>query len=166
MCSSVYHNVCWINQLVYCLEKQRSKNYHHVWKAAKGSNNDRKCQSLSHVRLFVTLLWPTSLLCPWNSPSKNTEMGCQSLLWGVFPTPGSNPGLLHCRQIAVVHKAPLPMESPNKNTETVCHSLLQWIFATKGSNPGLLHCRQILYHLSHQGSVMIKECIFGLIISH
>ena len=27
-------------------------------------------------------------------------------------------------------------------------------FLTQGSNPGLLHCRQILYHLSHQRSLI------------
>ena len=35
---------------------------------------------------------------PWNSPGKNTEVGCHFLLQGVFPTQGLNPGLLHCRQ--------------------------------------------------------------------
>ena len=39
------------------------------------------------------------LLCPWNSPGKNTGVGCNSLLQGIFPTHGSNPGLLLCRQI-------------------------------------------------------------------
>ena len=34
-----------------------------------------------------------------NSPGKNTEVGCNSLLQGIFLTQGSNPGLLHCRQI-------------------------------------------------------------------
>ena len=34
-------------------------------------------------------------------------------------------------------------------------SLFQGIFPTQGSNPGLLHFRQILYHLSHQGSLLI-----------
>ena len=29
----------------------------------------------------------------------NTEGNCHSLLQGIFPTQGSNPGLLHCRQI-------------------------------------------------------------------
>ena len=38
-------------------------------------------------------------LCPWNSPGKNIRVGCQSLLQGIFPTQGSNPGLLHCGQI-------------------------------------------------------------------
>ena len=30
--------------------------------------------------------------------SKNTGVGCHFLLQGIFPTQGSNPGLLHCRQ--------------------------------------------------------------------
>ena len=34
-----------------------------------------------------------------DSPGKNTEVGCHALLQGIFPTQGSNPGLLHCRQI-------------------------------------------------------------------
>ena len=36
-----------------------------------------------------------------------------------------------------------------------CHSLLQGIFPTQGLNLGLPHCRQILYHLSHQGRLVI-----------
>ena len=32
-------------------------------------------------------------------PGKNTWVGCHALLQGIFPTQGSNPGLLHCRQI-------------------------------------------------------------------
>ena len=37
--------------------------------------------------------------CPWNSPGQNTGVGSLSLLQGVFPTQGWNPGLLHCGQI-------------------------------------------------------------------
>ena len=43
-------------------------------------------------------LWPTRLLRPWDSPGKNTGVGCHFLLQGIFPTQGSNPGLPHCRQ--------------------------------------------------------------------
>ena len=39
-------------------------------------------------------LQPTRRLCPWDSPDKNTGVGCQALLQGIFPTQGSNPGLL------------------------------------------------------------------------
>ena len=38
------------------------------------------------------------LLCPWDSPGKNTGVGCHFLLQGLFPTQVLNPGLLHCRQ--------------------------------------------------------------------
>ena len=44
-------------------------------------------------------LWPQGLYSPWNSPGKNTGVGSLSLLQGIFPTQGSNPGLPHCRQI-------------------------------------------------------------------
>ena len=39
------------------------------------------------------------LYSPWNSPGQNTGVGSLSLLQGIFPTQGLNPGLLHCRQI-------------------------------------------------------------------
>ena len=55
-------------------------------------------------RLCPTLCDPmdwlaTRFFCPWNSPGKNTGVGCHSLLQGIFPTRGLNPHLLRCRQI-------------------------------------------------------------------
>ena len=44
-------------------------------------------------------LQPARLLCPWDSPGKNTRVGCHALLQGIFPTQGASSGLLHCRQI-------------------------------------------------------------------
>ena len=35
-------------------------------------------------------LWPTRLLCSWDSPDKNTGVGCHALLQGIFPTQGLN----------------------------------------------------------------------------
>ena len=40
-------------------------------------------------------LWPhglhqARLLCPWDFPGKNTGVGCQFFLQGIFPTQGSN----------------------------------------------------------------------------
>ena len=35
-------------------------------------------------------LQPTRLLCPWDSPGKNTGVGCHFLLQGIFPTKGLN----------------------------------------------------------------------------
>ena len=40
-----------------------------------------------------------ALYSPWNSPGQNTGVGSLSLLQGIFPTQGLNPGLLHCRWI-------------------------------------------------------------------
>ena len=34
-----------------------------------------------------------------DSPGKNTGVGCQAILEGIFPNQRSNPGLLHCRRI-------------------------------------------------------------------
>ena len=39
------------------------------------------------------------LYSPWNSPDQNPGVGSCSLLQGIFPTQGSNPGLPQCRQI-------------------------------------------------------------------
>ena len=44
-------------------------------------------------------LRPHGLYSPWNSPGQNIGVGGFSLLRGIFPTQGSNPGLRHCGQI-------------------------------------------------------------------
>ena len=55
-----------------------------------------KWNSLSCVQLFVT---PWTIQSTFNSPGQNARVSSLSLLQGIFPTQGSNPGLLHCRQI-------------------------------------------------------------------
>ena len=44
-------------------------------------------------------LQPSRLLCPWNSPGKNTGVGSHSFLQGIFTTQGWNPGLPFCTWI-------------------------------------------------------------------
>ena len=63
-------------------------------------DHEVKWKSLSRVRLFVTpwIVASQASLSPWNFPSKNTVVGCHFLLQKIFPTQGSNLGLLHCRQ--------------------------------------------------------------------
>ena len=88
-------------------------------------------------------LGPHGLYSPWNSPGQNTGVGSLFLLQRIFPTQGSNPGLLHFRQILyqLSHK-----EIPRT---------LGWVaypFSSISSWPrnrtrDLLHCRQILYSL-------------------
>ena len=92
-------------------------------------------------------LRPHGLCRPWNSPGQNTGACSLSLLQGIFPTQGSNPGFLHCRRIvyqlshreAQEYWSGQPIPSPA-------------IFPTQEWNEGLLHCRWILYQLSYQGS--------------
>ena len=51
-------------------------------------------------------LEPARLLCPWDFPGKNTEVGCHFLLQGIFLTQGSNLHLLHWQV------GSLPLEPP------------------------------------------------------
>ena len=50
----------------------------------------------SHVRFFVTPMdcKPARLICPCESPGKNTGVHCHFLLQGIFLAQGSNPCLL------------------------------------------------------------------------
>ena len=79
---------------------------HNVFLKALGKSKSRGvhgCFCCSVAQSSPTLCNPmtmaTRLLCPWDSPGKNTGVGCHSLLQGIFLTQGSNLGLLHCRQI-------------------------------------------------------------------
>ena len=49
------------------------------------------CCSAVSDSLWPHGLWPTRLLCPWNSPGKNTGMGSHTLLQGIFPDLGIEP---------------------------------------------------------------------------
>ena len=60
-------------------------------------------------------LQPTRLLCPWDSPGKNTRVGCHSLHQGIFPTQGLNPHLLHLLHCQV---GSLPLVPPGKMQTT------------------------------------------------
>ena len=51
------------------------------------------CSDVSHSSR------PHGLYGPWDSPGQNIGMGSFSLLQGIFPTQGLNPGLPRCRWI-------------------------------------------------------------------
>ena len=104
-----------------------------VFREKKKVNNEA-CESESHSVVFNSL-WRHGLSSPWNSPGQNTGVGSPSLLQGIFPTQGSNPGLPHCRRILY----PLSHWKP-KNTGGDSLFLFQLIFPTQESNWGLLHC--------------------------
>ena len=48
-------------------------------------------------------LGPARLLCPGDSPGRNTGVGCHSLLQGVFPTQGLSMRLLHWQTGSLHH---------------------------------------------------------------
>ena len=58
--------------------------------------------------LVVSHSLPARLLCPWNSPGKNTGVGSRSLLQGIFPIKGSNQG------VPALQADSLPSEPPGK----------------------------------------------------
>ena len=76
---------------------------------------------------------PASLLCPWDSPGKNTEVGCHALLHGIFLTQGSNRHPLHWQAGSLplgppgkpvvnptevkVHPSPSPCEFPRERVQ-------------------------------------------------
>ena len=101
---------------------------------------------------------PTRLPRPWDSPGKNTGVGCHFLLQCMKMKSESEVAQSRrtlsyphgLQPIRLLH--PFFRGFPGKSTGVGCHCLLQGIFLTQGLNPGLLHCRWILYCLSHKGS--------------
>ena len=57
---------------------------------------DTLCLKVKVTHSCLTLCDPWT--SPWNSPGRNTGVGSLSLLQGIFPTQGLNPGLPHWRQ--------------------------------------------------------------------
>ena len=76
----------------------------------------------------LTLWDPMDYYSLWNSPGQNTGVGSISFLQGIFPTQGSNPGLLHWRQILyqLSHKGSL--DKPRQSIKKEGHH-----FANKGA---------------------------------
>ena len=65
------------------------------WGATQLSSRKPCCCLVVSDSLRPHGLQPTRLLCPWDSPGRNTGVSCHFLLQGIFPTQASNPGLLH-----------------------------------------------------------------------
>ena len=64
-------------------------------------------------------LQPDRLLCPWDSPGKNTAVGCHFLLQGIFLTQGSNPHLFHLLHWQAGSLPLSHLGSPVKGTDTL-----------------------------------------------
>ena len=80
----------WAHCCIYCLCETHvlNRNFNGV---LESESETKRCSVVSGS------LQPCGLYSPWNSPGQNTGVGSLSLLQGIFPTQGLNPGLLHCR---------------------------------------------------------------------
>ena len=111
-------------------------------------------------------VWPhrwqsTRLPHPWDSPGKNTGVGCCFLLQCMKVKSERE-----VAQLCLTLHNPVDCSLPGSSVHGIFQArVLEWtaiatllfpspggIITTQGSNLGLLHCRQILYLLSHQGS--------------
>ena len=80
-----YHHLWWnvVYRAFCCFFRWQLRKTKWKWKSLSLSNSLR----------------PQGLYSPWNSPDQDTGVGSCSLLQGIFPTQGSNPGFPHCRWI-------------------------------------------------------------------
>ena len=114
------------------------------------------------VSVVSDSLRPHELYSPWNSPGQNTGVGSLSLLQGIFPTQGSNPGIKLRPPALQADSLPAEPQGKPKNTGMGSLSLLQWIFLTQESNWGPLHCRRILYQQFEPKEPLILQKQQGL----
>ena len=79
-----------------CLSLGELPNSRNKCSGASCANNEDWEVEVKVAQSCPTLCLPMNC-SPWNSPGQNTGVGSLSLLQGIFPTLGSNPGLLPCR---------------------------------------------------------------------
>ena len=112
----------WRSMPVHGLEKLIFLKYTYLLYSTRNStqyivitNNQKNLEKNIYIYIFFLLTQscptlcnpmdcscPHRLLCPWDFPGKNTEVGCHFLLQGIFLAQGSKPCffcLLHFRQI-------------------------------------------------------------------
>ena len=93
-----------------------SRNLHNIvkqfWKWRESESHSVVSDSLQPHGLE-----PTRLLCPWNSPGRNTGVACHFFLQVIFLTQGSNLGLphrsqtLYCLSHQGSHYTPIKMKT-------------------------------------------------------
>ena len=69
------------------------------FKLSAGQQHHLVASSRGSVTQACPTLPPYRHPCPWDSPCKNTGVGCHSLLSRILPPQGWDLGLPHCRQI-------------------------------------------------------------------
>ena len=71
----------------HCLMYQSIDSFSRCWTFI--TNHAVLCCSVVSESLQPHGLQPARLLCPWNSPGKNSAVGCHFLLQGIFLTQGN-----------------------------------------------------------------------------
>ena len=116
-------------------------------------------KSESHS-VMLNSLCPHVLYSPWNSPGQNTGMGSHSLLQGIFPAQGSNPGLPHYKvKVKLLSRVrlcdPMNCSPPGSSIHGIFQArVLEWVaisFPIIG---------WFFYQLSHQGSSLSVQVMF------
>ena len=98
--------------------------------SSRGQSCSLKGTEVKVARSCPTLWDLHGLYSSWNSLGQNTGLGSCSLLQGIFPAQGSNPGLPHCRRIAT------PGSLSPTTLEWVAYPLAGgWIFPTQVDIP-------------------------------
>ena len=99
----------------------------------------------SCVSLWPCGPWPTRFLCPWDSPQKNTGVGCHALLQGITSTQGSN---LHFLCLLHWQAGSLPLAPPGKCVCVYIYIRYQYIYIYMGAvmfkHMWLMFCEQRL----------------------
>ena len=102
---ALFHSFLWISNIPLCIHIAHLL-YPFIF--AAHLKLTQHCESTVKVKVAqscLTLCIPMDYtvhgmhLCPFSSPGQNTGVGSCSLLQGIFPTQGSNPGLPCCRRI-------------------------------------------------------------------
>ena len=119
-----------------CLENPRDGGA--LWAAVYGV-----AQSWTQLKRFSSSSSSIQhiFLCPRNSPSKHTAVGCHSLLQGIFPTQGSNSSLAS----PSLRGGSLPAEPPDAKSLQSCPTLCDPIDGSPPGSPvpGILQARTL-----------------------
>ena len=113
-------------------------------------------------------LEPTRLLCPWDSPGKNTGVGCHALLQGDLPNPGIQPASLMSPSLAgeffptnTTWEAPAICESCTSLSTGICFHLS---YLSRSRIPGLHG--HYTFNLIRSGKIVFQNDFIALLFQN
>ena len=117
-------------------------------------------ESLSQVRLFCypKTEEPARLLCLWDFPGKNTGVGCNFLLPGIFLTLQLNPSLLHWQEN--------PFLPSHQGSPRFCAILKKKNAPNSGNDENSIHKSEDYYNLNDICYLYSCEQSFSLMVEY